>query len=169
MLQVSFWFMQSDAPVLDVSEVLEAISNKSFGPNSLLVPRFKSSKHRRIPVVYDPQREYKQMGNPALRGNLVPPRLRTKIRFLSWLLVISSGSANDLCRIQIRLSQAHNWVFSSNLMPGFERQPGLQPIAAFNLQKSILFFSRMHVIEHFDIANRTDLLSTLFTLCFPPI
>jgi hypothetical protein len=36
-------------PLLPVS--LEAISKKSFGPNSLLVPRFKSSKYGRIPPV----------------------------------------------------------------------------------------------------------------------
>jgi hypothetical protein len=34
-----------------VAGALEAISKKSFGPNSLLVPRFKSSKYGNIPPV----------------------------------------------------------------------------------------------------------------------
>jgi hypothetical protein len=36
--------------------LLEAISKKSFGPISLLEPRFKSSKYQCIPAGYDPQK-----------------------------------------------------------------------------------------------------------------
>jgi hypothetical protein len=40
-----------------VTFLLEAISKMSFGPMSLLVPRFKSSKYSSMPAVCDPQRE----------------------------------------------------------------------------------------------------------------
>jgi len=60
--------------IFDPAFLYEAISKMPFGPFSLLVPCFKSSKYRSIPPVYDPQRGLNQAGNPALRGNVAPPR-----------------------------------------------------------------------------------------------
>jgi hypothetical protein len=47
---------------------LESISKMSFGPISLLVPRFKSSTYNSMLPVCDPQRLWDQKGNPATRA-----------------------------------------------------------------------------------------------------
>jgi hypothetical protein len=55
-------------------ERVEPISKMSFGPISLLEPRFKSSTYNRMPPVYDPRRGFDQAGSPAKRGSSAPPQ-----------------------------------------------------------------------------------------------
>jgi hypothetical protein len=54
------------------SVLLEPISKMSFGPISLLVPRFKSSTTHRLPPVYDPQKYNKIDGESSNAGKLGP-------------------------------------------------------------------------------------------------
>jgi hypothetical protein len=73
---------------------LEAISKMSFGPISLLAPRFKSSTTNRLPAVL----------------NSAPPRSGTKILFLRWLLLQSEFELPG------RTAIVYNDIFLTNLI-----------------------------------------------------
>jgi hypothetical protein len=66
-----FWWLAVDH---SGKGLLEPISKMSFGPISLLVPRFKSSTYNSMPAVYDPQKYNKIDGNPATLENSAPPQ-----------------------------------------------------------------------------------------------
>ena len=95
----------------------------SFGPISLLVPRFKSSTYNSMPPVYNPQIVWDQTGSPAERAmplniikSMLNPAMLGKLgpaAILNQNPIFEMGSDQSTSRVESQILRAKRPIHRS--------------------------------------------------------